>query len=206
MKKLFVLMIFMPLVGFAQKWDIGISTGVSVISKPDIPVDKSKMLLTPAVMISAGRIIKPKLRLGLDVDFVRLWRKAMIPSYDRNGQPVGTFRDGSYCIGNTAILIAPSLTYSISNFYFGGQFGYLATTDGTNAIAPESKEQYYMNGAKGFFGGLQAGYKRKISRSFSLNAELRSNYFQADLRSGSILLYRFNAFQYQAMFGMRYSF
>ena len=202
MKKYFFLLMFMPLCGVAQKWDVGINTGVSVISKPDMPFDQSEMTPTPAIMISAGRAIKPRLRLGLDVDLVRLWRKAAVTAYDHNGQPVGTYGDGRYCIGDMAIMISPSLTYAIGEFYFGGQIGYLVTTDGENKSYPEDGRRVYVNGAKGFFGGVHAGYRYNISRRFSLNAELRTNYFQA----GAEPYYQFNAFQLQAMIGLRYSF
>ena len=208
MKKYLFLLVFMPLCSIAQKWDVGINTGVSVISEPGMPERffKSEMTPTPAVMISVGRLIKPRLRLGLDLDFVRLWRKTEFEVTDLTGQTIATFSDGRFCIGNTALMVSPSLTYSIRNFYFGGQVGYLLTTEGENSDA-KSTGRMYMNKAQGFFGGLQAGYLHKINRRFSLNAELRGNYFDADADWYTTFTptYRLHAFQVQAMVGLRYS-
>jgi hypothetical protein len=211
MKRFLLVLLLTPCVGHAQKWRIGLSGGLSGITKPkQAPpaYDDSRVMPGGVGMLSISRVLNRRLELGLDIAAVNLVRKADLV-VGNPGAPVGTVKDARLRIGKLALMFTPSLSYRVANWYFGPQVGYFITTKGTTTTANpfeiSGPYHYFYNDVRGIVAGAHVGYRRSLVKYLSLCGEARGNYVRGKQIINGISLYGFNMLQLQMTIGASYT-
>ena len=217
-----------------RTWDIGISAGPSVITRPLGPekaYQGTRTNVVPDVAIKLQYVLTPNWHLAFDLGF-RKWESFGLWSQPYlNGTKLKS-TETKFGLGNPAVTESFQVNYVIpyyskyrvinrANLYFGATIGLVTTvSDGSLGYSklnaqPDSSYRYvssynYGSGI-GYSFGVQAGYTYYFLRRWGVNVELAARYVHINTEKVNGLNNDHGTNSYHMMFfpqtfGLRYRF
>lgn len=188
MKKLFTLLVMLPVCAYAQRFEIGIGAGASINGQPTENMYYKGDVINPNYAASAIAVVNVnRWQFGANLQELGLSRKSneAFPFY--KGGTVGgdgkAFVYGKFTTSLSAIANYKLLDGKRSYVYAGAAIGGVITRQDKNKPMSTTEvtltHQYKApDGGIGVVGGLQLGYTYILTHRLSLNAEFAPRYYQ----------------------------
>ncbi|MBA3830050.1 MAG: hypothetical protein H0X33_14005 [Taibaiella sp.] len=214
MKKLATILALLPTLAFGQQYELGLSAGVSINSKPTNNMYFKGDVITPnyAADVTLLRNFGDDFQIGIDIHEMELSRRSHIV-YDDYGHLIGA--DNKKFVyakfASSICIVLNKKIYLDDNYFYGGiAMGGAIARNNSHKLSGDAAYEA-PDGGYGLSMGIQVGYVYNFCQRFALCGELASRYMDLDYDAhapitlpATNLHYRMIA--YSATIGFRYRF